>query len=968
MRKKLLILFALLAACAGTMFGDPVKIGDLYYNLDDENQTAEVTYETRWSGNNYAALTALSIPSAVEYNDVSYSVTRIGEDAFASCTTLTAVTIPDGITTIGSWAFSNCTSLASIDIPNSVSSINSYAFQSCEALTSIVIPESISEISYCMFAYCTNLSSVILPKSLTKIGNSAFNMCQALTSMEIPMGVSDIDAYAFDRCSGLVSVTLPASLTSIGNYAFRDCSSLAGITIPDGVQTIGENAFYDCRALTSVDIPQSVTSIGCGAFTACEKLSAINVDTNNASYCSEDGVLFKKDKTSLIQCPAGKKGTFVIPEGVSAIWAYAFWGCTGISSITVPESVASIGAMAFANCKFENVYINNLTAWLGIDFYAREANPLHCAEHWYLNEQESSHVIIPDGITTIKQYAFSGFNGLRAITIPISLTHISYYAFQWCDSLQNVYITDIDAWCKIEFDSSDSNPLRYAHNLYINNQKTTELIIPGTVEMVGNYTFQEFKGITSLTLSEGVRTVGESSFSRCINLSSITLPQSLSSIGAQAFYDCTGVTTLTVPDNVTEIEYEAFYNIFNVAYNGNATGSPWGAKNINGVIDGYLLFNADKTAILDCREEAEGVISIPATVTSIGDEAFDDCLGITAFRADEQSATYSSLDGVLYNKNLTKLIFYPSGKTDKEFYMPDFVTSIGRKAFYSPKHLEKVVLSHNLTAVGEYMTFYSCPALKTVIIPNGITSLGVGAFYVCPELNDLVLPSSITSIGMYGLCYYGFKQTSTLVCEAVNPPTCNDYAFAGAYPDSLTIYVPKGSVEAYKNAKVWKDFTILPIVAPGVQTDENVLVEADVASVTITWPKMDEAAAYILALLEANDDTVGVYNFNKEGELERVIYRAPSRDKNVAQKHLQTEGFTFTILGLNSGTTYNYSLTAEDDLGAPLKVESGSFTTNAPQAIEDLQLLEAPRKILNNGQILILRGDKTYTITGQEVK
>ena len=159
MQKFSTFLLALIA-CAGTIFADGTKIGDLYYILNVNNKTAEVTYQEEWSSTNYSYLTAINIPESVEYNSVTYSVTSIGSNAFESCTGLTSITIPNSVTSIGKLAFDGCSGLTSVTIGNSVTSIGYAAFAYCSGLTSITIPNSVTSIGYAAFSHCSGLTSV----------------------------------------------------------------------------------------------------------------------------------------------------------------------------------------------------------------------------------------------------------------------------------------------------------------------------------------------------------------------------------------------------------------------------------------------------------------------------------------------------------------------------------------------------------------------------------------------------------------------------------------------------------------------------------------------------------------------------------------------------------------------------------------------------------------------------------------
>ena len=262
-----------------------------------------------------SSVTKANIPHTIK----GVTVTSIGGSAFRYCTSLTSVTIPDSVTSIGGWAFTDCASLTSVTIPDGVTSIGEYTF-----------------------SWCTSLTSATIPDSVTSIGEFAFHNCKSLTSM-----------------------TIPRSVVSIGYDAFGWCESLTSVTILDGVRSIGNSAFTDCKSLTSVTIPNSVTSIGRGAFSSCASLTGIWVAEGNSHYVSDaSGVLFDKDKTTLVQCP-GAFAVYTIPGSVTSIGDDAFSGCASLTSVTISDSVTSIGNYAFSCCgSLTDVYFTGTeTAW-----------------------------------------------------------------------------------------------------------------------------------------------------------------------------------------------------------------------------------------------------------------------------------------------------------------------------------------------------------------------------------------------------------------------------------------------------------------------------------------------------------------------------------------------------------------------------------------------------------------------------
>ena len=249
-------------------------------------------------------------------------------------------------------------------IPNGVTRINDGAFLNCSNLTGITIPSSVTHIGFYAFGYCTALTSVTIPNSITSIGGQAFYECSGLTSVHIkdltswcrisfnPQPGSNPLVYAhhlYLNSSEIRNLVIPNSVTSIGDSAFRGCS-LSSVTIPRSVTSIGNEAFRCCERLSSIEIPSSVVYIGLATFQDCPNLIEINVATGNLNYSSENGVLFNKDKTILLQYPIGKQGDYTIPNSVTSIGDLAFSNCTDLTMVTIPNCVTNIGIFAFYRC------------------------------------------------------------------------------------------------------------------------------------------------------------------------------------------------------------------------------------------------------------------------------------------------------------------------------------------------------------------------------------------------------------------------------------------------------------------------------------------------------------------------------------------------------------------------------------------------------------------------------------------
>ena len=289
------------------------------------------------------------------------------------------------------------------------------------------------------YGYRQNILTVKIETGVTTIGENAFGFYSSLTSVTIGNSVTTIGEDAFYDCSSLTSVTIPNSVTTIGYQAFDGCSSLTSITIPNSVTTIGSKAFSCCSSLTSVTIPNSVTSISYWAFDACSSLTSFDVASGNLNYSSKDGVLFDKNKLTLIQYPAGNQRTeYTIPNSVTTIGDSAFNLCRSLTSVTIPKSVTTIEG-AFSSC-------SSLTS-----------------------------VTIPNSVTTIAGSAFSWCSNLTSVTIPNSVKKFGEAAFYHCDSLSDVYYSGSEEQWKNILIGKYNEPLTNA-TIHYNSNGNNECI------------------------------------------------------------------------------------------------------------------------------------------------------------------------------------------------------------------------------------------------------------------------------------------------------------------------------------------------------------------------------------------------------------------------------------------------------------------------------------------------------------
>ncbi len=435
-------------------------------------------------------------------------------------------------------------------------------------------------------------------------------------------------------------VIIEDGVTRIGDYAFSSCSALESITIPDSMTSIGRGAFDNCSSLTSITIPESVTNIEESVLNFCTSLAEIKVDDNNTAYSSKDGVLFDKNKETIIRFPEGNTCTdYTIPDSVTSIGEYAFY-CTSLTDITIPDSVTSIGRGAF-----------NGTPWYdnqpdGVVYAGKVAY----GYSGYM-EPDDTEITLKDDTVGIAEDAFYGCSSITSISIPDSVTNIGDGAFLYCTSLSEIKTdnnnTEYSSQDGVLFDKNKEKLIFYP----IGN-KRTEYIIPDGVTNIGHSAFSSCSALESITIPDSMTSIGYGAFYSCSSLSSISIPDSVTSIGNYAFSGCTSLTSITLPDSVTSIAYCAFSGC-----------------------------------------SALESITLPDSVTSIGDYAFISC---------------SALESIT---------------------IPDSVTSIG------------------------YGAFSGCSALTSITIPDGVKSIGARAFDSCTSLTDITIPDSVTSIEDFALGY-----------------------------------------------------------------------------------------------------------------------------------------------------------------------------------------------------------------------
>ena len=700
------------------------SIGDGAFNWCESLESITIPDGVKSIGNH-----AFAGCSALESITIPDSVLNIGNSAFAECTALESITIPDSVLSIGYSAFEGCTALKNITIPGSVLSIGDNAFKECTALESATISEGVKSIGDNAFYNCTNLVNVSLPDSLTSISFNTFYGCtnlqtyddgtasylgnsenhylvlvkvvsKEITSFTIDDKTKFIWSSAFSECRVLESIENTQNILCIGSRAFEHCNNLKTFTIPYGVTTIEDNTFFCCTNMQTITIPDTVTSIGQSAFEGCNNLKSISIPNGVTSIGNK----------AFYECK--KLENIIIPDGVTIIRFNTFYGCESLEWVSLPESVDYIDQFAFKNCSsLKSIIIPSAVTKIAVAAF------LHC-----------------DALTTV----YYGGTEDKWSTISIEgnngcLNGVRKYYFSQTEPEKDGYFWhfDTDGVTPVSWGNEPNYSYGLEYSLNSDGKGYTvvgigdcidkDLIIPST-----------YKGLP-------VNAIGENAFNGNTDITYVLIDRAVTSIGQGAFNLCSSL--INVYYNGTKEEWETLCSSIGVSNDYLIDAKVYYFSETEPADGFFWHFDTDGKTPVSWGVESNYSVGLKYSLNT--DEKGYTVVGIGYCEDTDLviPATYRGLPVTAIGSNA-----FESVRSFKSVSIPASVTTIGEKAFASCG-VTSVTFATNsqLTTVDRY-AFFSSSSLQSIALPDGVTTIGVAAFNGCNNITSISIPDSITTI------------------------------------------------------------------------------------------------------------------------------------------------------------------------------------------------------------------------------
>ena len=761
---------------------------DISFAVSDTGENTELTIGKRAFAY-CTALVRIILPERLtfielsKFHEDSTGKFAVSEDyAFVGCTALESIGVDSGSSdykVIGGMIYSAdgkeliyCPDAKSgaVTVPTGTQFIGDGAFVGCSGITEIFIPSSVTYIGENAFRALPINKVVFGGKGFSSvtIGDYSFADCKALSSVTFGQGsrISVIGKGAFSGCKALSDFTITSSVSEIRNNAFENCVGLETVTFEGGKTALefGTNVFYNCTKLTSVQIPANVTEIP-GIFTGCTSLTEVKVDSGNQKFVSVGGVVFSKDRTEIVYFPQGKGGSYTIPAAVTSIAAGVFRGNNSLELLAIPNTVSYIGEEAFKGTHIDNI------VFIG-DKHADELVIAKSAfEKAYF---EGYDFKLPSHTKHIGDYAFSGIF-YQKIVLNEGLESIGNYAFyhpnndNGADVLIPSSVVSIGEYCFSGVTVSDS--YHTAHHFVgavfsVENPHLTT---------IGDYAFYKNTKIASVTLPSTVKTIGNYAFYQCQNLTSVTLSASLETIGAYAFAASANaylvpISAITIPEGVSYVGARAFENcqlLTTVTFEGTVNspelvlGSAYRRRYES---DGVEMFSVERGNVFaSCTRLS--TVTLSANITALGDYCFTNAGGSefkVVIPADSKLATIGAF------------CFYKS-RLDS-FTVPASVRNL--------PPIEELGLLYNRLGIGDYAFASTATKLTSFTFLKDSNSypltIGYGAFENQTALSSIELPARLTTyLSANGeviapladgpLAFYGMSLLSEITAESGCP-------------------------------------------------------------------------------------------------------------------------------------------------------------------------------------------------------
>jgi len=617
---------------------------------------------------------------------INGNVKNIGNHAFRSSVSLNSVVVEHGVNYIGDYVFFGCSQISNLILPSSIKYIGTYLLNGCSSLTSLTLPfigasidatgheaklgylfgngtypGSTSTNQNGIFYHITNSLKTVVITNAINISDYAFMNCRELTSIILFSGFEEVGVEAFLGCQKLASIVLPSGVKTIKENAFKGCSNLSSVYLSDGIKIIESGVFESCLSLSSITIPNSVVSMGSGVFSACNTLANITLPFIGAS---------------------------ITATSHEAKFGYIFGTSPSIGGVVTNQN----GVTYYLPGSLRNITITLQTI---------------IPEDAFRNCSRIDSIIFKKDIISIGTNAFNGCAGLDSFIISSSVEYIGLFAFESCANLEQLIVEDGNLYyvCvdNVLYDITKTTLITY-----LSSNTNKEYTILASVKYISERAFWGNRNIETLIINSNVENIDIGAFGNCINLENIVLPFIGASIIATdneaKFGYIFGTTSYTggvatnqngvsyyIPNSLRNVQIISVENLVDDAF-----------RNCNRLVSVILpddLIIIGDNVFFGCTNLK--TIIIPKLVEHIGVDVFYSCSTLTSIEVDANNSFYSSLEGVLYNKDFSELILYPSGKEDEEFIILYSVINIIENAFIANYYLVKIIILAKVEEIAE---------------------------------------------------------------------------------------------------------------------------------------------------------------------------------------------------------------------------------------------------------------------------